>query len=96
MENAVKVQLGGETELIYTLGLSLRGLVLYAYPIAIILLSSTSLTEKSNLKQYVVHFIETCNNVGTDGDLMIKQFAHTLKGIAFDWYIDKKTESIIS
>ena len=41
---------------------------------------------KGNPKQHVTHFIETCNNAGTDGDLIVKQFIKTLKGIAFDWY----------
>jgi len=27
---------------------------------------------KGNQKQHVAHFIETCNNAGTDGDLMVK------------------------
>jgi hypothetical protein len=32
--------------------------------------------------------VETCNNAGTNGDLMVKQFVHSLKGNAFDWYTD--------
>ena len=51
---------------------------------------------KGNPKQHVAHFIETCNNAGTDGDLMVKQFVRTLKGIAFDWYTDLEPESIDS
>jgi len=39
---------------------------------------------KGNLKQHMAHFIETCNNAGTDGDLMAKQIVQTLKGVAFD------------
>jgi len=35
-------------------------------------------------KQHVAHFVETCNNVRTDGDLMVKQFVHSLKVYAFD------------
>lgn len=27
---------------------------------------------KGNPEQHVAHFIETCNSVGTDGDLMVK------------------------
>jgi len=48
---------------------------------------------KGNPKQHVVHFIEKCNNAGTDGDFMIKQFVWTLKGIAFDWYTHLEPES---
>jgi len=29
---------------------------------------------RGNPKQHVAHFIETCNNAGTDGDLLVKQF----------------------
>ncbi|KAL6313583.1 hypothetical protein AAG906_006951 [Vitis piasezkii] len=31
---------------------------------------------KGNPKQHVAHFVETCNNAGTDGDLLVKQFVH--------------------
>jgi len=41
---------------------------------------------KDNPKQHMAHFIETCNNAGTNEDLMVKQFVQTLKGIAFNWY----------
>ncbi|TYJ36488.1 hypothetical protein E1A91_A05G310000v1 [Gossypium mustelinum] len=34
---------------------------------------------KGNPRQHVAHFMETCNNVKTDGDLMVKQFVRTLK-----------------
>jgi len=51
---------------------------------------------KGNPKQHVAHFIETCNNTGTDSDLMVKQFIRTLKDIAFDWYTDLEPESIDS
>lgn len=30
--------------------------------------------DKGNLRHYVTHFVKTCNNVGTEGDLMVKQF----------------------
>ena len=32
--------------------------------------------------------METCNNAGTNGDLMVKQFVRSLKGNAFDSYTD--------
>ncbi|XP_070679331.1 uncharacterized protein [Malus domestica] len=51
---------------------------------------------KGNPKQNVAHFIETCNNVGTEGDYLNKQFVHSLKGNAFDWYTDLEPESINS
>ena len=40
--------------------------------------------------------METCNNAGTYGDLMVNQFVWSLKGNAFDWYIDLKPSSIDS
>ena len=40
--------------------------------------------------------METCNNAGTYGDLMVKQFVRSLKGNAFDWYTDLAPSSINS
>ncbi|KAL0298432.1 UNVERIFIED_CONTAM: hypothetical protein Sradi_6503000 [Sesamum radiatum] len=40
---------------------------------------------KGNPKQHVTHFVETCNNAGTYGDHLVKQFVRSLKGNAFDW-----------
>ena len=40
--------------------------------------------------------MKTCNNAGTDGDLLVKQFVHTLKGNAFDWYCDLEPRIIDS
>ncbi|KAL9241927.1 hypothetical protein vseg_015979 [Gypsophila vaccaria] len=51
---------------------------------------------KSNPKQHIAHFVETCSNAGTDGDLLVKQFVRSLKGIAFDWYADLAHQSINS
>ncbi|KAH0685746.1 hypothetical protein KY284_016299 [Solanum tuberosum] len=47
-------------------------------------------------KQHVEHFIETCNNVETYGDYLVKQFVCSLKGNAFDWYTDLEYGSIDS
>ncbi|KAL0337551.1 UNVERIFIED_CONTAM: hypothetical protein Scaly_2030200 [Sesamum calycinum] len=49
---------------------------------------------KGNSKQHVAHFVETCNNAGTYGDHLVKQFVQSLKGNAFDWYTDLKAGSI--
>ena len=38
---------------------------------------------KGSRKQHVAYFIETCENVGMRGDLLVKQFVRTLKGNAF-------------
>ena len=43
---------------------------------------------KGNPKQHVAHFVETCNNAGTYGDYLVKQFVRSLKGNTFDWYMD--------
>ncbi|KAK4409412.1 hypothetical protein Sango_0014200 [Sesamum angolense] len=51
---------------------------------------------KGNPKQHIAHFIKTCNNAGTDGDHLVKQFVQSLKGNAFDWYVDLEPESIDS
>lgn len=49
---------------------------------------------KGNPKQHIAHFVETYENAGTQGSLFVKQFVHSLKGNAFDWYIDLQLESI--
>ncbi|XP_012851792.1 PREDICTED: uncharacterized protein LOC105971484 [Erythranthe guttata] len=51
---------------------------------------------KGNPKQHVAHFVETCNDVGTYGDHLVKQFVRSLKDNAFDWYIDLGANSIDS
>ena len=51
---------------------------------------------KGNLKQHVAHFVETCNNAGIDGDLLVKQFIRSLRGNAYDWYIDLAPECMDS
>ena len=71
-----------------------RGLIVYECLQAISLRSFNNSTEKGNLKQHVAHFVETCNNAGTDGDLLTKQFVHSLRGNAFDWYTDLEPKSI--
>ncbi|KAK4406348.1 hypothetical protein Sango_0641300 [Sesamum angolense] len=47
-------------------------------------------------RQHIAHFVETCNNARTDGDLLVKQFVLSLKDTAFDWYIDLQANSIDS
>ncbi|KAL0322478.1 UNVERIFIED_CONTAM: hypothetical protein Sangu_1867100 [Sesamum angustifolium] len=49
---------------------------------------------KGNPKQHVAHFVETCNNAGTCGDHLVKQFVRSLKDNAFDWYTDLEVGSI--
>ncbi|KAM1087469.1 hypothetical protein ACFX2B_012844 [Malus domestica] len=51
---------------------------------------------KGNPKQHIAHFIETCNNVGTKGDYLVKQLVRSLKGNVFYWYTDLEHESINS
>ena len=51
---------------------------------------------KGNPKQHIAHFVETCENAGTQGSLLVKQFVRSLKGNAFDWYTDLELESIDS
>ncbi|KAL6191705.1 hypothetical protein ACLB2K_038095 [Fragaria x ananassa] len=49
---------------------------------------------KGNPKQHIAHFIETCNNAGTDGDHLMKQFVRLLRGMAFEWFTNLEPESI--
>ena len=51
---------------------------------------------KGNPKQYIAHFVETCENAGTQRDLLVKQFVCSLKRNAFDWYTDLEPKSIDS
>ena len=51
---------------------------------------------KGNPKQHIAHFVETCENVGTQTSLFVKQFVHSLKGNAFDSYTDLEFEPIDS
>ena len=51
---------------------------------------------KGNPKQHVAHFVETCENAGTQGGFFVKKFVRSLKGNAFDWYTDLEPESIDS
>lgn len=41
---------------------------------------------KGNPKQYIAHFIETCNSARPNGDYLVKQFARSLRGTAFEWF----------
>ena len=51
---------------------------------------------KGNPKQHIAHFVETCENAGTQGGLLVKQFVRSLKGNAFNWYTDLEPKSIDS
>ncbi|KAK2968144.1 hypothetical protein RJ640_018237 [Escallonia rubra] len=50
--------------------------------------------KKRNPKKHVIHFVETYNNAGIKGDLIIKKFVRSLRGNAFGWYTDIEPESI--
>ena len=52
--------------------------------------------EKGNPKQHIAYFVETCENAGTQGGFLVKQFIHLLKGNVFDWYTDLEPKSIDS
>ncbi|CAA0821924.1 Unknown protein, partial [Striga hermonthica] len=51
---------------------------------------------KGSPKHHIAHFIETCNDAGTYGDRLVKQFVRSLKGNAFEWYTDLEANSIDS
>ena len=51
---------------------------------------------KGNPKQHIAHFVETCENIGTQRDILVKQFVRSLKGNAFDWHTDLEHKSINS
>ncbi|KAA0046413.1 retrotransposon gag protein [Cucumis melo var. makuwa] len=47
---------------------------------------------KGNPKQHIAHFVETCENAGSRGDQLVRQFVRSLKGNAFEWYTDLEPE----
>lgn len=49
---------------------------------------------KGSPKQHVAHFVETHKNVGTQGDLLVRQFVRSLN--AYDWHVDLESKSINS
>ncbi|KAA0032752.1 ty3-gypsy retrotransposon protein [Cucumis melo var. makuwa] len=51
---------------------------------------------KGNPKQHIAHFVETCENTGSRSDQLVRQFVRSLKGNAFEWYIDLEPEVIDS
>ncbi|KAA0025726.1 ty3-gypsy retrotransposon protein [Cucumis melo var. makuwa] len=51
---------------------------------------------KGNPKQHIAHFVETCENAGSRGDQLVRQFVRSLKGNAFEWYTDLEPEVIDS
>ncbi|KAA0031636.1 ty3-gypsy retrotransposon protein [Cucumis melo var. makuwa] len=50
---------------------------------------------KDNPKQHIAHFVETCENAGSR-DQLVRKFVRSLKGNAFEWYIDLEPEVIDS
>ncbi|KAL0434116.1 UNVERIFIED_CONTAM: hypothetical protein Slati_2745900 [Sesamum latifolium] len=50
--------------------------------------------ESHDEAEHVAHFVETCNNAGTYGDHLVKQFVRSLKGNVFYWYTDLEAGSI--
>ncbi|XP_070672113.1 uncharacterized protein [Malus domestica] len=51
---------------------------------------------KGNPKQHIAHFIDTCNNAGTEEDYLVRQFVRSLKRNTFDWYTNLDLKSINS
>ncbi|KAA0050346.1 ty3-gypsy retrotransposon protein [Cucumis melo var. makuwa] len=49
---------------------------------------------KGNIKQHIAHFVETCENAGSRGDQLVRQFVRSLKENAFEWYTDLEPEVI--
>ncbi|KAA0064819.1 retrotransposon gag protein [Cucumis melo var. makuwa] len=49
---------------------------------------------KGNPKQHIAYFVETCENAGSRGDQLVRQFVRSLKGNAFEWYTDLEPEGI--
>lgn len=84
--NEVKSQLPGSSSsgFRYTRPYSKKGLTAFACVKVINLQNVNSLTLR--LKQHIAYFVKTYNNAGTEGELLVKQYVHSLKGITFDCY----------
>ena len=88
--NTIKAQYGGPSQSTLKMIDSLH------MPVSYQPLKFQSFDGKGNPKQHVTHFVKTCNNASTDGDLLVKQFVCSLQGNAFNWYIDLALECIYS
>ena len=51
---------------------------------------------KDNPKKHITHFVETCENAGSRGDQLVRQFVRSLKGSAFEWSTDLVPEVFLS
>ncbi|TYK04208.1 retrotransposon gag protein [Cucumis melo var. makuwa] len=51
---------------------------------------------KGNPNQHIAHFVETCENAGSRGNQLVRQFVRSLKENAFEWYTDLELEVIDS
>ncbi|TYK23272.1 ty3-gypsy retrotransposon protein [Cucumis melo var. makuwa] len=51
---------------------------------------------KGSPKQHIAYFVETCENAGSRGDQLVRQFVRSLKGNTFEWYIDLEPKVIHS
>ena len=80
-------------KLSYTPSLTLRGWMLFACATVTNPPSSNNSMGKA-IQNNMSH--TSLRHAGTDGDIIVKQFIRTLKGIAFDWYTDLKPKSIDS
>ena len=77
--NTIRAQYGGPSQstLMYSKPYTKRIDNLHM-PVSYQPLKFQSFEGKKNPKQHVAHFVETCNNAGTNGDLLVKQFVRSL------------------
>ncbi|KAA0038057.1 ty3-gypsy retrotransposon protein [Cucumis melo var. makuwa] len=95
--NFIRAQYGGplQTSFMYSRSYTkrkdnLRTLLRYQLP------KFQQFDGKGNTKQHIVHFVQTCENVGSRTDQLVRQFVRSLKGNGFGWYTDLELEVIDS
>ncbi|KAK9749697.1 hypothetical protein RND81_02G144500 [Saponaria officinalis] len=97
MKNAIKSQLGeGSSSSLHYVKAYTKRIDAMRMPLGYKPPKFQQFDGKGKPNQHIAHFVETCNNAGTDGDVLLKQFVRSLKGIAFDWYNDLGSESVDS
>ena len=47
-----------------------------------------------NLDHHLAHFVTTCGHTSNNSSLLLRQFARSLTGVAFEWYANLQSESI--
>ncbi|KAA0065867.1 ty3-gypsy retrotransposon protein [Cucumis melo var. makuwa] len=97
MANSIRAQYGGppQTSFMYSKPYTKR-IDNLRMPLGYQPLKFQQFDGKGNPKLHIAHFIKTCENAGSRGDQLFRQFVRCLKENAFEWYTDLDSEVIDS